>query len=78
VDGTDVTRMGSLRGLKHKEITEDIFNAFHRIAKDTGGVVDSSANISAAFKKAAYVIRKLLSIILFSDRLYSRWKIQKY
>ncbi len=54
MDSIDMTRMGSQQGLKHREITEDVFNAFLRIAEDTGGIIDSSANASAAFKKAAY------------------------
>jgi hypothetical protein len=53
-DSIDMTRMGSSEGLRYREITEDVFNAFLRIAEDTGGIVDSSANASAAFKKAAY------------------------
>ncbi len=54
MDSIDMTRMGSQQGLRHREITEDVFNAFLRIAGDTGGIIDSSANASAAFKKAAY------------------------
>lgn len=53
-DSIDITRMGSQQGLRHREITEDVFNAFLKIAEDTGGIIDSSANASAAFKKAAY------------------------
>jgi hypothetical protein len=53
-DSIDITRMGSRQGLRYREITEDVFNAFLRIAEDTGGIIDSSANASAAFKKAAY------------------------
>ncbi len=53
-ESIDITRMGSQQSLRYREITEDVFNAFLRIAEDTGGTIDSSANASAAFKKAAY------------------------
>jgi hypothetical protein len=54
IDSVDINRQGSQRGLRHRAITEDVYNAFLRIARDTGGIVESSANVSAAFKKAAY------------------------
>jgi hypothetical protein len=53
IDNIDINRQGSQRGLRHRDITEDVYNAFLRIAKDTGGIIESSANVSSAFKKAA-------------------------
>jgi hypothetical protein len=50
----DIERQGSQRGLRHRAITEDVYNAFLRIAKDTGGITESSANASSAFRKAAF------------------------
>ncbi len=50
----DIERQGSQRGLRHRAITEDVYNAFLRIAKDTGGITESSANASSAFQKAAF------------------------
>ncbi len=52
--GTDVNRQGSQRGIRHRDITEDVYNAFLRIAKDTGGIIESTANVSSAFQKAAF------------------------
>jgi hypothetical protein len=54
VDGIDIVRQGSQRGLRHRDITEDVYNAFLRIAIDTGGITESSANVSSAFQKAAF------------------------
>lgn len=54
IDSVDIQRQGSQRGLRHRDITEDVYNAFLRIAKDTGGIAESSANISSAFQKAAF------------------------
>lgn len=54
IDSVYIYRQSSQRGLRHRDITEDIYNAFLRIAKDTGGIVESSANVSSAFKKAVY------------------------
>lgn len=54
IDSIDIERQGSQRGLRHRDITEDVYNAFLRIAEDTGGIVDSSANVSSAFQKAAF------------------------
>ena len=51
---TDVNRLGSQRGIRHRDITEDVYNAFLRIAKDTGGIIESTANVSSAFQKAAF------------------------
>lgn len=50
----DIERQDSQRGLRHRAITEDVYNAFLRIAKDTGGITESSANASSAFQKAAF------------------------
>jgi len=54
INSTDIQRQGSQRGLRHRDITEDVYNAFLRIAKDTGGIIESSANVSSAFQKAAF------------------------
>ena len=54
IDNIDIDRQGSRRGLRHRDITEDVYNAFLRIAKDTGGIIESSANVSSAFQKAAF------------------------
>jgi hypothetical protein len=54
IDSIDIVRQGSQRGLRHRDITEDVYNAFLRIAEDTGGVTESSANVSRAFQKAAF------------------------
>lgn len=54
VDNLDIERQGSQRGLRHRAITEDVYNAFLRIAKDTGGITESTANASSAFQKAAF------------------------
>jgi hypothetical protein len=54
IDNIDINRQGSQRGLRHRDITEDVYNAFLRIAKDTGGIIESSANVSSAFQKAAF------------------------
>jgi len=53
IDSVDIQRQGSQRGLRHRDITEDIYKAFSGIASDTGGIIESSANVSAAFQKAA-------------------------
>ncbi len=47
--------MASLRpsGLVMAEQSEDIFSAFREVARATGGVSESSADASAAFRKAA-------------------------
>jgi hypothetical protein len=68
-DSIDITRMGSQQGLRYREITEDVFNAFLRIAEDTGGIVDSSANASAAFKKAAYATENYY-LLYYSPKNY--------
>ena len=54
IDSIDINRQGSQRGLRHRDITEDVYNAFLRIAMDTGGIIESSANVSSAFQKAAF------------------------
>ncbi len=54
IDSIDIERQGSQKGLRHKDITEDVYNAFLQIAKDTGGIIESSANVSSAFQKAAF------------------------
>jgi len=54
INNLDIERQGSQRGLRHRAITEDVYNAFLRIAKDTGGITESSANASSAFQKAAF------------------------
>lgn len=54
IDSVDIQRQGSQRRLRHRDITEDVYNAFLRIAKDTGGIIESSANVSSAFQKAAF------------------------
>ncbi len=54
IDNIDFERQGSKKGLRHRDITEDVYNAFMRIAKDTGGLIESSANVASAFQKAAF------------------------
>jgi hypothetical protein len=54
IDSLDIQRQGSQRGLRHRDITEDVYNAFLRIANDTGGIIESSANVSSSFQKAAF------------------------
>jgi len=54
IDSVDIQRQGSQKGLSHRDITEDVYNAFLRIAKDTGGIIESSANVSSSFQKAAF------------------------
>lgn len=54
IDALDIERQGSQRGLRHRDITEDVYNAFLKIADDTGGIIESSANVASAFKKAAF------------------------
>jgi VWFA-related protein len=54
IDNIDINRQGSQRGLRHRDITEDVYNAFLSIAKDTGGIIDSTSNVSSAFQKAAF------------------------
>jgi hypothetical protein len=54
ISSTDTERQGSQRGLRHRDITEDVYNAFLRIANDSGGIIESSANVSSAFQKAAF------------------------
>jgi len=53
LDSVDIQRQGSQRGLRHRDITEDVYKAFSGIANDTGGIIESSANVSSAFQKAA-------------------------
>jgi hypothetical protein len=52
-DRIDVSNMGSLKGMKFIEISNDIFQAFRQTSSATGGLTDSTANISSAFKQAA-------------------------
>jgi hypothetical protein len=52
-DRIDVGRMGSRGGLRFEDRSEGIFSAFKEMAEATGGLTDSSANISSAFKKAS-------------------------
>ena len=54
IDSNDIHRLGSQRGLRHRDITEDVYNAFLQIAQDTGGIIESTANASSAFHKAAF------------------------
>jgi VWFA-related protein len=54
IDSIDIERQGSLRGLRHRDVTEDVYNAFLRIAEDTGGIIESSSNVASAFEKAAF------------------------
>jgi VWFA-related protein len=54
IDNIDFERQGSKKGLRHRDITEDVYNAFMSIAKDTGGLIESSANVASAFQKAAF------------------------
>lgn len=53
LDSVDIQRQGSQRGLRHRDITEDVYKAFSGIANDTGGIRESSANVASAFQKAA-------------------------
>ncbi|MBN1272942.1 MAG: hypothetical protein JXB26_11800 [Candidatus Aminicenantes bacterium] len=45
---------GSLQGMRFVDKSGDIFQAFNEIARTTGGISETSANISYSFKKAAY------------------------
>lgn len=47
----DPSRLGSLQGMRFVEKSGDIFAAFNEMANATGGVTDSTANISYAFQK---------------------------
>jgi VWFA-related protein len=51
-DRIDVGNMGSRGGMRFEDKSEGIFSAFKEMAEATGGVTDSSANISSALKKA--------------------------
>jgi hypothetical protein len=54
IDSIDIERQGSQRGLRHRDVTEDVYNAFLRIAEDTGGIIESTSNAASAFQKAAF------------------------
>ena len=54
IDHIDIHRQGSRRGWSHRDIIEDVYKAFLKIAKDTGGIIESSAHVSSAFQKAAF------------------------
>ena len=47
----DPSRQGSLQGMRFVEKSQDIFAAFNEIANATGGITDSTANISYALQK---------------------------
>jgi len=49
----DVTRKKSRSNLEQTDISLETFGAFHEMAKATGGITDSSANIAASFQRAA-------------------------
>ena len=71
IDNIDIDRQGSQRGLRHRDITEDVYNAFLRIAKDTGGIIESSANVSSAFQKAAFASENYY-LLYYSPSAYQR------
>ena len=71
IDNIDIDRQGSRRGLRHRDITEDVYNAFLRIAKDTGGIIESSANVSSAFQKAAFASENYY-LLYYSPSAYQR------
>jgi hypothetical protein len=50
----DPIRLGSLEGMKFIDRGTEIFSIFNEMAQATGGISDSTANISYAFKKASY------------------------
>lgn len=52
-DPIDVNRIGSLEGLRFIDKSGDIFSAFNEMAKATGGISESTANISFALKRAS-------------------------
>lgn len=52
-DRIDVGNLGSLGSLRFEDKSEGIFSAFKEMAEATGGLTESSANISSAFKKAS-------------------------
>ena len=50
----DTMRLGSLEGMKFIDRGTEIFSIFNEMAQATGGISESTANISYAFKKASY------------------------
>ncbi len=52
IDPLEGSRMCPLEGMRFIEKSGEIFTAFKEIAQATGGLTDSSANISHAFRKA--------------------------
>lgn len=50
-ENADVTEDGS-SGLKMVEQSADVFSAFREVAAATGGITDSSANVTASFSRA--------------------------
>jgi hypothetical protein len=52
-----------------QEISGDIFSAFKDVAEATGGIVDSSTNAAASFKKAA-VASENYYLLYYSPKNY--------
>jgi len=52
---TDVERMNPVQNgeLQLVNLSAELFGAFHEMAKATGGITDSSANIASSFKRVA-------------------------
>jgi VWFA-related protein len=50
---TEAGENPSTGGLNLIDLSEEIFGAFHEMAKATGGITDSSANVAASFERAA-------------------------
>lgn len=49
----DVTRMQRTSSLRFEERSNDVFDAFLKLSKTTGGISDSSGNIASSFQRAA-------------------------
>ena len=53
IEGLDAGRRKILSGVKMKEHSEDVYQAFREIAAATGGIADASANMDRLLRKAA-------------------------
>lgn len=69
-------RYGSLQGMMFIDKSGDIFQAFTEISQTTGGISETSANISYSFKKAAYASENyyLLYYTPKNDQLDNRFR----
>jgi len=50
--GVEITDLKPAKGVKMTEESEDIYSAFREVSRATGGIIDSTANIEAALRKA--------------------------